>query len=90
MRSRLPLDVADLARTVAAIARSRPDAPVNALLYGAYGELSGEAARAGVDEPGSLAGREERPTYGELAGALASLSAACTAKAARQASRHPA
>jgi hypothetical protein len=75
MRARLPHDITDLSRTVAAIAESRSDLPVNALLFGAFESLYGEALRAGVPEYPSAAGwnAEHRPTYGELAPLLADL-----------------
>ena len=48
MRARLPHDITDLSRTVAAIADDRPDVPINRLLWGAFESLYAEAQRAGV------------------------------------------
>lgn len=83
MRSRLPLDIADLGRTVAAISRNRPDSQVNGLLFTAYRDLSAEAARAGVatEAPQIWEDPQARPTYAELHEVLAALSAACAAQA---------
>jgi hypothetical protein len=75
MRARLPHDITDLSRTVGAIAETRGDMPVNALLFGAFESLYGEALRAGAPEYPEVAGwsAERRPTYGELAPVLADL-----------------
>jgi hypothetical protein len=75
MRARLPHDITDLSRTVGAIAETRPDVPVNALLFGAFESLYGEALRAGAPEYPEAAGwsDQRRPTYGELAPVLADL-----------------
>jgi hypothetical protein len=75
VRARLPHDITDLSRTVAAIADDRPERPVNPLLWGAFVSLYAEAQRAGVPpyaqaEPWS---EERRPAYGELAPLLADL-----------------
>ena len=75
MRARLPHDITDLSRTVAAIAEDRPDVPVNALLFGAFESLYAEAQRAGVP-PYPVAETwtaEARPTYGQLAPLMADL-----------------
>jgi hypothetical protein len=75
MRARLPHDITDLSRTVAAIAEDRPDVRINALLFAAFESLYAEARRAGVPEYSAAAewDVERRPTYGELAPLLADL-----------------
>jgi hypothetical protein len=75
VRARLPHDITDLSRTVAAIAADRPETQVNRILYGAFESLYAEARRAGVPE--HMVAEEwtpERPpTYGELAPVLSAL-----------------
>ena len=75
MRARLPHDITDLSRTIAAIADDRAETPVNALLYSAFKSLYAEALRAGAPEYPQAAGwdDEHRPTYGDLAPLLADL-----------------
>jgi hypothetical protein len=68
LRARLPHDIADLARTIASIAASRPDSPVNMLLLDAFLALYAEALRAGapaVDDVEDWSA-EKRPSYADL------------------------